>query len=64
MVEVGLTKSNKEARRLVQQGAVKINEVKVTDPDLLLQAEHFVDEALLLRVGKKKVHRLQLTTGS
>jgi tyrosyl-tRNA synthetase len=44
----------------VEQGAVKINEDKVEDINARVTKEHFASGALLLRAGKKKVHRFVL----
>lgn len=55
LVSAGLAASNGEARRLVQQGAVKVNDAKVEDPALLLTAAMLDGEGVVkLAVGKKK----------
>jgi tyrosyl-tRNA synthetase len=36
-VFVGFAKSKSAARRLIEQGGIRINDVKVTDPNLILQ---------------------------
>ncbi len=50
MVAAWVARSNSEARRLIQQGAVEVNETPVKDIDAELQAsgEH------ILRIGKKR----------
>lgn len=51
----GLTASNGEARRFVSQGAVKVNDEKVSDPMVRLgRADLTVDGVIKLSVGKKK----------
>jgi tyrosyl-tRNA synthetase len=45
----GAAKSNSEARRLIQQGAVEVNETPFKDIDAELSAGEYV-----LRVGKKR----------
>ena len=52
MVKAGLAASNGEARRLVQQGGVAINDQKVTDPSYALEITAFDDE-IILKKGKK-----------
>jgi tyrosyl-tRNA synthetase len=47
---VGAAKSNSDARRLIQQGAVEVNEVSVKDIDAELPASG----EYILRVGKKR----------
>jgi tyrosyl-tRNA synthetase len=57
MTEVSAAKSNGEARRLVQQGGVRLNNVKVEDPTRTLGPDDLAsDSALVLRVGKKRYH--------
>ncbi len=52
----GLSKSNGEARRLVQQGGVFVNGEKVSAPDLSFTEEQ-LREGLKLRKGKKIYHK-------
>ncbi len=52
MVKAGLSSSNGEARRLVQQGGVSINDQKITDASYSLTADDFKDE-IILKKGKK-----------
>jgi len=51
MLEIGMTTSAGEARRLIQQGAVYLDDDKVTDA----QATITPREGLLLRAGKRRV---------
>ena len=51
MLEIGMTASAGEARRLIQQGAVYLDDDKVTDA----QATITPREGLLLRAGKRRV---------
>ena len=58
LVQGGLAESKKQARRLIEQGAVRLNDAApTTDPQAIVLATDFVEGALLLRAGKKKVHR-------
>jgi tyrosyl-tRNA synthetase len=50
----GVAKSNSEARRLIQQGAVEVDETPVTDIDAELSGSH----KHILRVGKKRFVRI------
>ncbi len=56
--EVGLTKSRGEARRMLQQGGVYVNDQRVDQVDAVLTLDDVIDEGILLRAGKKKYHRL------
>jgi tyrosyl-tRNA synthetase len=49
MVKAGLSKSTSEARRLIEQGGVKVNGEKVVDS----KAEVATDKEVLLQVGKR-----------
>ena len=56
--EVGLVNSRSEARRLVQQGGAYINEKQYREIGLVVNADLREDNALLLRAGKKRYHRI------
>ncbi len=56
--EVGLTSSNSDARRLLKQGGVYVNETRVTAVDTALSSDDLTPEGIMLRAGKKKYHRL------
>ena len=56
MARAGMTKSNGEARKAIQQGGVSVNDEKVTDPDFRFTAEMLADGALV-RKGKKTFHK-------
>ncbi len=54
LVEAGLAKSKGEARRLLQQGGVYLNNRRVADPEQRLSLESLASETVLvLRSGKK-----------
>ena len=51
--------SKSEARRAIQNNAVSINKVKVTDADYLISADEFMYEKyLMIENGKKNKHIL------
>jgi len=58
MTELGLTASNGEARRLVKQGGVSVNDEKITDIQKEITLEDFTDNKLLIKKGKKKYHQV------
>ena len=60
MVSAGLAASKGEARRLVQQGGVSVNDVKVTDPAAVLAEADFADGAAIIKKGKKVYHKITL----
>ena len=55
LVLAGLWKSTSEGRRLIQGGAVSIDDVKVTDPTAPVRFER---ESLILRAGKKNFRKI------
>lgn len=57
LVTLGLQASNGEAKRSIAQGAVKINEERIDDPN----AEVTVVEGDIIQVGKRKFARIILT---
>ncbi|MFD2612887.1 tyrosine--tRNA ligase [Paenibacillus gansuensis] len=57
LVTLGLQSSNAEAKRSIQQGAVKINEVKQEDPN----GEVALQDGDVIQVGKRKFARIKLT---
>ncbi len=58
--EVGLCSSRGEARRLIQQGGAYVNEERVDVFDFRIGSEHARDEGIVLKAGKKRVHRVRL----
>ena len=54
MVKAGLCASNGEARRLVQQGGVSVNNEKVTDPKAIIT----LDGETIIKKGKKVFHKV------
>ncbi len=59
MALCALTKSKGEARRLVTQGGVSIDEEKITDPEMVVQ-EDSLKKGILIKKGKKTFHRVVL----
>ena len=59
LVATGLCPSRGEARRLVQQGGVMIDDVKVASIDESLARERFEGEGVIVRKGKKVFHRVK-----
>ena len=55
LVKCGLAVSNGEARRLVQQGGVSVNDEKVLDSKALVN----LDKAVIIKKGKKVFHKAE-----
>ena len=59
MVACGLAPSNKQARQLVQQGGVLVNDEKMDDPTFAV-TEEMLREGVKIRKGKKVFHKAVL----
>jgi tyrosyl-tRNA synthetase len=57
-VEVGLTSSRAEAKRLIRQGGLYVNEERIDSLDRLLTVRDLGPDGLMLKAGKKKIHRI------
>ncbi len=57
LVACGLCASNGEARRLIQQGGVTVNDRKLTDISAAFDQSYFQGCGLVIRKGKKVYHR-------
>ena len=58
--EIDLCDSRSAARRLIRQGGAYVNEDRITDIDFRIGAAHLKDGGILLKAGKKKVHRIKV----
>ncbi|MFD7521332.1 tyrosine--tRNA ligase [Paenibacillus chitinolyticus] len=56
LVTLGLQATNGEAKRSIQQGGVRLNEEKVTDPNASVE----VKDGDILQVGKRKFAKIKL----
>ena len=56
LTSLNLSSSNSEARRLINQNAVKINEEKITDPD----ADIDIKDGMIIQVGKRRFAKIKL----
>ena len=60
LVKCGLAASKGEARRLVQQGGVTVNDEKVTAIETTFGCEQFTGDGVIIKKGKKVFHRAVL----
>ena len=56
--EVGLTTSRGEAKRLIKQGGLTVNDERIDGPERLLTLKDVSPGGMLLKAGKKKIHRV------
>ena len=57
LVACGLCASNGEARRLIQQGGVAVNDQKVASIDVTFDQSDFEGDGVVIKKGKKVFHR-------
>ena len=60
LVRCKLAPSRSEAKRIIGQGGVEVNDSKVTDFGATVTAADFTDGKLILKKGKKTYHRVNL----
>ena len=60
MTNVGLSKSNGEARQMVKQGGVSVNDEKISDFRLEITKDMFEEGRIIIKRGKKNFHKVEL----
>ena len=60
LAQTGLVPSKGEGRRLIQQNGLSVNDEKVTDVNMVVTAEMFTDNAMIIKKGKKVFHKVSL----
>ena len=58
LVEAGVCQTRGEARRLIGQGGVTLNDQRIPSFDLKIDARQLKDNTLLLKIGKKRFHKI------
>ncbi len=58
LVATGLVQSKGEARRIVQQNGLSINDAKYTDVNGTITADMLTDDGIIIKKGKKVFHRI------
>ena len=61
--DVGLTPSRGEAKRLIKQGGLYVNDERLDGLERMLTPADVGPDGLLLKAGKKKIHRIVLEEG-
>jgi tyrosyl-tRNA synthetase len=56
--EVGLAASRGEAKRLIAQGGLSVNNERIDSPTRMLTLKDVGPDGLILKAGKKKIHRI------
>jgi tyrosyl-tRNA synthetase len=60
MASTKILPSKKEGRRLIEQGGLNINGVKVDDVNRTLNEEDFKDGSVLIKRGKKNYNKIEV----
>lgn len=60
LVKTGLCASNGEARRLVQQGGIMIDDVKISDVSAAVLRSQFEKGHIIIKKGKKTYHKVMV----
>ncbi|MBR4720511.1 MAG: tyrosine--tRNA ligase [Clostridia bacterium] len=60
LCEIGIVASKAEARRLIQQNGLSVNDEKITDVNLVLDKSYVGDNGMIVKKGKKVFHRVVL----
>ena len=58
MIKVGIAPSKGQARTLINQGGVSLNDEKISDTNYVLSDDDFKDGYAILKKGKKVFHKL------
>ena len=59
MILVGFAPSKGQARTLIMQGGITLNDEKVTDTNYVLSDKNFSEGYAILKKGKKVFHKLE-----
>lgn len=60
LVKTSLAPSKGEARRLIQQGGISVNDKKVTDINAGVSIQDIADSGIIIKKGKKVFHKVTL----
>lgn len=58
LLETKIVPSKGEARRIIQQNGLAINDEKITDPAFTITEDLFSDDGMIIKKGKKIFHRV------
>ena len=62
LVRTGLAPSRGAARRLIAQGGAYVGEDRAEDPEAIVDRSQVPDDGLLLRAGRKRYHRVAVSS--
>jgi len=53
LLAVGIVSSKSEARRLIEQGGISLNTIKLSDVNMIVNKQTFMDNSIVIQKGKK-----------
>ena len=59
IIQTGLAPSKGQARTLIEQGGISLNDIKISDTHYVLSSNDFKDGYAILKKGKKIYHKLE-----
>lgn len=59
IIKTGIAPSKGQARTLIEQGGIALNDTKISDTTYILKEEDFKDGYAILKKGKKVYHKLE-----
>ena len=59
IIQVGFAPSKGQARQLITQGGISLNDTKISDTNYILSDKDFKDGFAILKKGKKSYYKLQ-----
>ena len=60
MLKAELIPSKSEGRRLVKQGGVSVDDIKITDVNKMITLEDFNENEIIIKKGKKVYHKINI----
>lgn len=58
--KTGLAPSNAEARRLIEQGGITVNDEKIKDKTVKIDSNYLKDGVIMIKKGKKTFHQVKI----
>ena len=59
IIQTGIAPSKGQARTLIEQGGISLNDIKISDTHYVLSSNDFKDGYAILKKGKKIYHKLE-----
>ena len=60
LLKIQLVPSKSEARRMIEQNGIRVNEQRENDVNRVITEEDFIDHSLMIQKGKKIFKKVEL----